>query len=371
MNNVHGLIYAYHSFPGLEALGAHRTGASLPFCGRYRLIDFALSGMMHAGIRNVGVVMQRGYQSLMDHLSNGRSWDLACHSGGLHLLPPYGMPDANKGVYEGCMEALGAVYTYLKKDIREDYVLLTRGDLCANVDMRAVIDDHIASGADITAVCTDQVFDYIHHSFVTDGDGAATELLCCQQGAGRGVAGLEMYILRRDRLVELVQWCRENSKLHFHRDALNYAMQNGWRVRVHMHDGYALHITNVRDYYRANLDMLDPAKRASLFPPERYVATRACSDTSAYYGDTASVKNSLVADGCRIEGSVENSVLFGGVTVKHGAVLRNCIILNDTVIGENSCLNYVISDKNVQLSPYLDLSGSEKLPLVVPKDSVI
>ena len=262
MNNVHGLIYANHTFPGLEALGSHRTGASLPFCGRYRLIDFALSGMRNAGVRNLGVIMQKGYQSLMEHLGNGRSWDLSRHSGGLHLLPPYGMPDADKGFYDGCMEALGAVYTYLK-DIREEYILIARGDLCANVNMRALIDEHLASGADVTTVCIRDNPAYVHHSFVTDEAGYVTELLCCQEGKGRGITGLEMYILHREKLLELVRWCRETSRLHFHSDALNYALRNGWRIKTCLHEGYAVHITNVRDYYRANMDMLDPEKRAA------------------------------------------------------------------------------------------------------------
>lgn len=370
MNNVHGLIYAYHAYPGLGVLGAHRTGASLPFCGRYRLIDFALSGMMNAGIRSVGVVMQRGYQSLLEHLSSGRSWNLACHSGGLHLLPPFGLPDANKGYYEGCMEALGAIYTYLE-EIREDYVLLARGDLCANVDMRALIDAHMAGDADITAVCAAGELPYTHHRFIPDGSGCAAELLCRQTNADRGLAGLEMYILRKEKLLELVRWSSEGSRLHFHRDALNYAMACGWKVGIFLHRGYAMHITCTEDYFRANMDMLDREKLAELFPTERRVATRARSDVSSYYGDGAVVKNSLIADGCRIEGTVENCVIFGGVTVEAGAELRSCIVLNDTVIGEHSRLNCVISDKNVVLSPYLNLCGSEKLPLVIPKGSVI
>ena len=136
-----------------------------------------------------------------------------------------------------------------------------------------------------------------------------------------------------------------------------------------MHTGYGMLITGVRDYYRANLDMLDRENRQSLFPPERRVATRARSDVSTYYGDAAEVKNSLIADGCRIEGSVENCVIFGGVTVKAGAELKDCIILNDTVIGEHCSLRSVISDKIARLSPYLMLTGSERLPLVIPKGS--
>ena len=371
MNNVHGIIYAYHAFPELKTLGARRTGAALPFCGRYRLIDFALSGMMHAGVRNVGVIMQRGYLSLMEHLAGGRSWNLERQTGGLHLLPPYGLSSASKGTYEGGIEALSAVYSYLSDDIGEEYILLTRGDLCANVDMRAVIDAHMASGADITAVCTNQILRGQRHSFVPGPDGFAAEMLSHQSGPGKGAASLEVYVLKRALLLDMVQWSREHNRLHFHQNAMTHAMEQGCRVAIFLHNGYAMHVTSEVDYFRANMDMLDPEKRRSLFLPDRRILTRARSDTATYYGDASSVKNSLVADGCRIEGMVENSVLFGGVTVCPGAEVRNCVILNDTVVGENARLNCVISDKNAVLSPYLDLSGSEQLPLVIPKGSKI
>ena len=371
MNNVHGIIYAYHAFPELKTLGALRTGAALPFCGRYRLIDFALSGMMHAGVRNVGVIMQRGYLSLMEHLAGGRSWGLERHTGGLHLLPPFGLSDANKGTYEGGIEALSAVYSYLSEDIKEDYILLTRGDLCANVDMRAVIDAHMQSGADITAVCTNSILHGQRHSFVVGQDGFAAEMLSYQSGPGKGAASLEVYVLKRELLLDMVQWSRAHNRLHFHQDAMTYAMEQGCRIAVFLHEGYAMHVTSEQDYYRANMDMLDPDKRRSLFVPERRVLTRARSDVGTYYGDSTCVKNCLVADGCRIEGRVENSVVFGGVTIAPGAEVRDCVLLNDVVVGENARLRCVISDKKAQLSPYLELSGSEKLPLVIPKGSKI
>jgi glucose-1-phosphate adenylyltransferase len=372
VNNVHGIIYAYHAFPELKTIGARRTGAALPFCGRYRLIDFALSGMMHAGVRNVGVIMQRGYLSLMEHIAGGRSWNLERHSGGLHLLPPYSLAEATKGVYEGGIEALSAVYPYLVDNIRPgEYVLLTRGDLCANVDMKAVLEAHFASGADITAVCTTGEMRGQRHSFVPGPDGVATEMLSCQSGQGPGAASLEVYVLQRELLLELVGWSREHHRLHFHQDALTHAMAEGKRIKLFYHEGYAMHVTSELDYYRANMDMLDPDKRRSLFIPERRIITRSRSDVATYYGDSSRVKNCLVADGCRIEGTVENSLIFRGVTIAPGAEVRNCVILNDTVIGENAHLNCVISDKEVRLSPYLDLSGSEKLPLAIPKGSII
>ncbi len=371
MNNVHGIIYAYHAFPALKTLGIHRTGAALPFCGRYRLIDFALSGMMHAGIRDVGVIMQRGYLSLIEHMRGGRSWDLNRHTGGLHLLAPYGLSDASKGVYEGGIEALSAVFSYLNEDIHEEYVLLTRGDLCANIDLRAAFEAHLKSGADITAVCAPGAVAGSRHSFIPGSDNMAAEMLSWQGEGGKGLASLETYILKRDLLLEMVQWSREHNRLHFHQDALTNAMAKGASVSIFVHEGYAMLVTSEEDFFRANMDMLDAEKRRSLFVADRRVLTRARSDASTYYGDASSVRNSLVADGCRIEGKVENCIIFRGVQVAAGADLRNCVILNDTVIGENAHLRCVISDKNVVLSPYLDLIGSEQLPLVIPKGSRI
>ena len=369
MKNVYGIVYAYHAFPALGELGRERTGASLPFCGRYRLIDFAMSGLMNAGVFNVGVIMQRGYLSLMEHLGGGRPWNMSRTDGGLHLLPPYGLWDAGKGVYGGCMEALDAVSTHLH-EIREEYVLLTRGDLCANVDMRAVIETHLASGADITAVCTERTLPGVHHSFILGPDGGAAELLC-RQSEGEGLSSLEMYVMRREKLLEMVEWCHVHGKLHFHRDALRRAMDQGWRVGVYLHDGYARHITSVQDFYEANMDMLCAENRAQLFPADRRVATRARSDVSTYYGDGARVHSSLVADGCRIEGKVKNSVLFRDVVIEKGAEVNNCIIMEGGRIMTEASLRHVITDRNVIIRDGRTMMGHENYPITIAKNATV
>ncbi|MCD8065628.1 MAG: glucose-1-phosphate adenylyltransferase subunit GlgD [Oscillospiraceae bacterium] len=369
MKNVHGIIYAYHDYNELRELSEKRTLAALPFCGRYRLIDFSLSAMMHAGIYNVGVIMQRDYQSLIDHLGNGRAWNMGRRTGGLRMLPPFGVPGSHTGQYEGCMEALRAVLTYIS-EIDEDYVVLTRGDLCASVDLAAALERHMSSGADVTAVCTERELHYTHHRFIPDENGFASELVCMQQRSGRGVASLEMYILSKKLLLELVEWSSEGHKLHFHRDALLHLMANGGRVALYMHKGYGRHIISVADFYEANMDMLSAQNLEDLFT-ERPVNTRERTDVSTYYSDVAAVKNSLVADGCIIEGEVENSVIFCGVKIDAGASVKNCIVMNDTVVGEGSTLEYIISDKNVSIAPYSTLRGSPNLPFVIPKKTVI
>ena len=182
---------------------------------------------------------------------------------------------------------------------------------------------------------------------------------------------LETSVIARKKLLEMIEWCAEGGRLHFHKDALQHFLGEGWKVGTVIHDGYARHITCVDDYYQANMDMLDPELRAQVFPADRPVATRERSDVSTYYAAGSKVTNSLVADGCIIEGQVENSVIFCGAKIGAGSVLKNCIVLHDTVIGENVNLGCVISDKNVKISPYTTLKGNRRLPLVIPKGSKI
>jgi len=371
MNNVHGIVYAYHSFPELRELGALRTGASLPFCGRYRLIDIALSCLQNAGIHDVGVIMQKDYQSLMDHLGSGKTWDMARSHGGMNMLPPYGLPDSHKGSYEGTMEALSAIRSYLADLVKADYILVTRGDLCANIDMEKLVEAHLAGGAEMTCVVSPDVTNYIHHRVEVDEEGFVTALLSRQTTGERGYAMLETYVISRAKLLEMIEWCAEGGRLHFHKDALQHFLGEGMKVKTVMHEGYARHITCVDDYYQANLDMLDPELRAQVFPADRPVSTRERSDVSTYYAAGSKVTNSLVADGCIIEGEVDNSIIFCGAKIGAGSVLHNCIVLHDTVIGEKVNLGCVISDKNVKISPYTTLKGNRRLPLVIPKGSKI
>jgi len=368
MPDLHGLIYAYHSSSALGELVVPRTSASLPFCSRYRLIDFALSSMANAGIRDVGVIMQRDYQSLLDHLGSGKDWDLSRLSGGLCLLPPFGMHDSHFGEYNGCMEALSAVRTYIN-NIKQSHVVIFRSDLAVNLDLHEIFDSHLASGCDITAVCADCSLKGGSSKirFVPDTPNTSKQMLFSGLGQKEALSSIEVYIIRKSLLVELIEWSRTNGKQHFHRDALAHYLDEGGTVGLYFHKGYTAHITSVSDYYSANMDMLNQGYRRDLFFDDRPIYTRGRSSVSTYYGDNASAKNSLVADGCYIEGELQNCVLFRGVRVKKGAKLTNCVIMQDSVIGENAVLNHVIADKYTAFSDGLVLSGSSVLPITVPK----
>lgn len=370
MSDFHGIIFAYGSDADMGELVRTRTTASIPFCGRYRLIDFALSSLMNAGIHNVGVIMQRDYQSLLDHLGSGKDWDMGRKIGGLRMLPPFGLPEYHTGNYTGTMEALNAVRTYIDS-IKEDNVVMMHGNLAANLDLAAILEDHVKSGAEMTAICIRETPKHRHHRYIVGDDGFAEKMLFGQTTAGEGLTSLEAYVISKKLLCELMESCFANNKYHFHRDAVTSYMENGGRVHVYVHEGYAKRVMSAAEYFECSMDTLKGSVRAQLFPEERPVRTKSEEDVSTYYGEQAVSKNSLVADGCIVEGEVKSSIIFPDVRIAKGAKLQNCIIMRGSIIGENVSLTNCIVDKKCEFTANQTLVGSASLPIVVPKKSKI
>ena len=235
MNDFQGLIFAYFTNPNLRELINVRTAASLPFCGRYRLIDFSLSAMRNAGIYDVGVIMQRDYQSLLDHLGGGKAWDMARRSGGLRMLPPFGLPEYHRGNYAGTMEALIAV-----------------------IDLTKPMKQHRRSGAEITAICTDRGGDGFRMTYVPGEDGFVKQLLVDTDDPKAGPVSLEGYIINRDTLLRMIDECRRQRIYLWHREALPRFLEQGGRMDCYVHTGYCALIRSVDSYFKANMDMLDP-----------------------------------------------------------------------------------------------------------------
>ena len=371
MKAYHGLISAYNAAPGLRELVSARIAASLPFCSRYRLVDFPLSSMKNAGIVNVGVIPQRDYQSLLDHIGSGKIWDMSRRSGGLRMLPPFGLPEYHRGDYSGAMEALNAVASYVR-DIKEESVVLMRGNLCANVDLNKAIEVFEKSGAEITAVVSPNYNPSDnHHRFIVGEDGFVEDIDYNRTGAGRGFASLEVYIIKKATLLGMMDYCASRNLHNFHRDALAHFFAEGGKVSCYVHEGYATIIKTVDEYFKTSMDMLDSGIRHDVFNASRPVLAKPTARVSAFYSDLSCVKNSLVADGCVIEGELENCIVFAGAHIRKGAKLKNCIIFRGCDVGENARLENVIADKYVVVSPETQLVGNEKLPVVVPKGSKI
>lgn len=365
MNGFHGIIFAYSAEPELRELSRGRTAASLSFCGRYRIIDFALSSMSNAGIRDVGVIMQRDYQSLLDHMGSGKAWDLSRKTGGLRMLPPFGLPEYHTGNYTGTIEALNAVSGYVR-EIQQDNVVLMLGNIVANIDLQAVMKQHQASGADITAICTDYLPEGCRLRYVHNGERVSAVRFSTE---GEGACSLECYIIKKNVLLSLMDGCRARNEHFFHLDAIARFLGEGGHMGVYIHPGYAKIIHTVDSYYAANMDMLSSANRALMFPAERPVRTRSQEEVSTYYSESSYSKNSLVSDNCIIEGSVENCVISSGVHIGKGASVRNSIIMRGCIVGEGAELTNIIADKRCIFSSGATITGSPRLPIVIPKAS--
>lgn len=373
MSNVLGLIFANMHELTVTDLTKNRAMASIPFGARYRLIDFPLSNMVNSGISNVGVVTKSNYQSLLDHIGSGDEWDLSRKTGGLHFLPPYSNNYANGGLYRGRLEALAGVEGFIK-NAHADYVLLTDCDCVANVDYKKIVDYHEEKGADITVVYGRSVFTPEQTKTRTilkvSDQGEVCDVLIRPDLAGEYDASMNIFVMSKEFLLKTIGESTSRNLYSFEIDILQHKLDE-LKVYGYRFDGYYSQIDGIQAYYQANMDLMNKEVRTELFNLTDPIYTKVRDDAPAVYGLEASAKNSLIADGCVIEGTVENSVLFRGVKVGKGAVIKNCIIMQDAEVGDKCELNYVIADKNVKVGNYRSLCGTVDYPVFVNKNSAV
>ena len=369
-NDVFGLIYTGESSMQLRDLTYSRSVAAVPFAGRYRCIDFIMSNLVNTGISNVGIIAQKNYHSLMDHLGSGKSWDLSRNHGGLTLLPAFAYNEKRGagGQYRGKVEALAGVMNYLKA-IRQDYVLLSDSDLVINLPLEDVLRRHIDSGADMTAVCTTVPGDVSDTYFTVNDTGRITDTVY-DVFAPMGCRCLNMFVLSKELLLQMVTECASRNQFSFHRNILR-EMGKRYHFHAYVYDGYAARINSVQSYYQRSMELLDPTLRQALFCPERPVYGKENDSPSSYIDPSGPCVNSLIADGCDIQGSVKNCILFRNVRIEKGASVENCILFKDTVVKSGAVLRSVITDKHVTVSDNVTLMGHEHYPIVIAKGSTV
>lgn len=370
MKGLHGIIFSYEKSPGLRELVERRMPASVPFGGRWRVVDFMLSNLRAAGVCDVGVVLHGNYQSLLDHLGSGKVWDMSRKYGGLKLLPPFADSHGFQAApFRGKMEALAGVRSYLE-NIRQDYVALCDGDVIINLPLGDVLESHIASGADITAVCTaggKHIDDTTY--FTLDGEGRVCEVRVAPRQA-EGHRSLGIYVLSRELLLSLVDTCAAQDQYSFRHDVLQ-ARCAVLNIRGWVWDGYAAQLRTVQEYYERSMELLRGSIRAELFCPARPILAKEDDEASSYFAPESCVRNSLVADGCTVEGTVENSILFPGVTVGRGAVVRNSVLMKHARVDAGATVRCVIADKRVHVREGRTLIADESYPLVIARESEI
>ena len=371
MGNVLGLVFANMHDTTLGDMTKNRTMGSVMFGGRYRLIDFPLSNMVNSGISEVGVITKSNYQSLLDHLGSAREWDLARKKGGLYILPPFGNVEST--LYRGRIEALYGAMSFIKHS-RAKYVILSDCDVVTNIDYKPIVAAHIESGADITAVAHTGVYssDVINTStvFNVDADKNVTSVLINPDISGTCTTSLNVFVMSMDFLIETVNDAMARGNVSFERNILQEKCRE-LKIKIYEYDNYFSKLNSPESYFKSNMALLEPENARKLFVPKRSIYTKVSDNAPVKYDLDSKVSNSLIADGCIIEGEVENSVLFRGVKVGKGAKVKNCILMQGTVVGDNAELNYLITDKNVSICENHILTSSPQYPMYVGKGASV
>ena len=371
MGNVLGLVFANMHDTTLGDMTKNRTMGSVMFGGRYRLIDFPLSNMVNSGISEVGVITKSNYQSLLDHLGSAREWDLARKKGGLYILPPFGNVEST--LYRGRIEALYGAMSFIKHS-RAKYVILSDCDVVTNIDYKPIVAAHIESGADITAVAHTGVYssDDIKTStvFNVDADKNVTSVLINPDISGTCTTSLNVFVMSMDFLIETVNDAMARGNVSFERNILQEKCRE-LKIKIYEYDNYFSKLNSPESYFKSNIALLEPENARKLFVPKRSIYTKVSDNAPVKYDLDSKVSNSLIADGCIIEGEVENSVLFRGVKVGKGTKVKNCILMQGTVVGDNAELNYLITDKNVSICENHILTSSPQYPMYVGKGASV
>lgn len=367
---VAGIVFANANDNLLKRLTSRRSMASVPFGARYRLIDFSLSNLVNAGITNVGIITKENYRSLMDHVGSGIYWDLDRKNGGLHILPPYIASGIKR--YSGTVDALHGAKDYIKR-CKSEYIVLCAADILANVDISAVVSAHIEKGADITTVYHNGILpanrdDAMILSLANDGRISNIEF-DGNEGTEHSY-GIGITVIARELLSKLVDEAYDNDLPSFNRNVLAAKVKQ-LKIYGYEHSEFVMLMNGTDAYYQANMALLDAKVRRQLFNKERPIYTKNRDDMPTRYGTKSKVNNCIIGDGCVINGTVKNSVLFRGVKIEKGAVVENCILMQETTVGENAQLNNVISDKNAQIGNDMVLKGTKDKHFFVKKNQII
>lgn len=371
-----GIIFPNTFDELVPELTSERLMASIPFASRYRMIDFALSSMVNSGIDNISILARQNYHSLMDHLGSGREWDLTRKNGGLTVWPPFAEKTMN--VYKGRIEALAHIKGFLASQ-KEKYVIISDTNIAASFDFKKFIQAHIDSGADVTVAYTREelpksvlntrmMHKGMYYTYDIE-DGRVKKLYINPQVPGVQNFGMNIYCIEREFLIEMVKDAYMQGAVYFERDVLAKCLDE-IKVVGYEYDGYYGRISDMKSYFDENMRLLEEENLDNLFR-NGTIYTKLRDDNPTRYIGSAKVKNIMAADGCVIEGEVENCVLFRGVKIGKGAVVKNCVLMQDTVIEENANIEYIITDKSAIITKGKEVKGTDTFPVFVAKHQVV
>ena len=371
-----GIIFPNSYDSLVPELVTERLMASIPFASRYRMCDFMISSMVHCGIDNISILVRKNYHSLMDHLGSGREWDLTRKNGGLNIVPPYAQKQVK--VYEGRIEALESIRGYLKKQT-EKYVIMTDSNIAVNFDFNDLLHAHIESGADATVVYRKQEIPKplikqstealdLYYALGVNGDNVS-KIYINPTEKGEMNFCLNIYVVERELLIRMIDDAFVHGYTSFVRDILERQIEH-LDVRGYCYDGYVAEIHDMKSYFEENMKLLEEENLNALFSGNQ-IYTKIRDDNPTRYINGSKAQNVMVADGCVIEGDVENSILFRGVHIGKGAKVKNCVLMQDTIVEANASVEYVITDKDVTITEGKSLTGNDSFQVFVAKGQTV
>ena len=375
--NALGILFPNSYDSLVPDLVSERLMASIPFASRYRLVDFILSSMANCGIDNISLIVRRNYHSLMDHLGSGREWDLTRKNGGLNLVPPYA--EKTVSIYNGRVEALAGILDFLKEQ-KEKYVVMADTNLAVNFDFNALIQAHMDSRADVTVAYREEplpgdltghrdIGKSLYYTLAID-NGRVTKMYMNSKEPGVQNFSMNIYIIDRELLIDQINTAYVRGQVFFERDILAPQLER-LNVQAFRYDGYVARISSMKSYFNENMKMLDDANVDALFSAGNPIYTKIRDDNPARYINGSKVSNIMAADGCIIEGEVENSILFRGVRIGKGAKVKNCVLMQDTVIEADASVEYVVTDKNATITRDRIIKGAVTFPVYVAKYQIV
>ena len=374
-----GLIFSNIHDLSLPELTSRRTLASVPYGCRYRLIDFPLSNMVNSGISKIGLVTHDNYQSLLDHIGTGKDWDLARRSGGIKILPPFITAFDNNGARRfdaSRLDSLIGVKDFIER-CSEDVIVLSDCDIICNIDLAEVLDRHEKSGAEITIVTCDEnsMIEKRRteetYSVASDANGAVTDITVYDPELSTGAISMNIIVINRIYLLSAIHEATARGYNNLYTDIILKKCKLGGVYSYHYQHA-ALKISSLESYFKASMMLLDAETRDDLINVlDRPIYTKLRNTAPTLYKPGSCVKNSYIADGCEIEGVVENSIIFRGVRIGKGCVVKNSVVLQGTYLGENVTFNCVVADKDVVVKDGRNLSGHTTMPFFISKGTVV
>ncbi|MBO4366575.1 MAG: glucose-1-phosphate adenylyltransferase subunit GlgD [Clostridia bacterium] len=375
--NVLALLFAGGTVNAVPELTDVRSMASVPFGCRYRLIDFTLSNIVNAGVSHVAILTQHNYQSLMDHLGSGKEWDLARRKGGLDILPPFFTvlgPSSVKSLFTDNIQALLNARGYLENS-SEDTIIVSDCDSVNSLDVGALLRQHEETGADLTLAVRRTVVEPGNEMIEVVSSDRSGRIREVSNGndltRGRKDVSMKFLVISKRLLLNILAEMNIHGLTDMAHDFLTRGAKK-YNFRVYRHEGYCGTMHTLSEDFERNMDLLDPDIRAQLFhAPGRPVLTKVHNSVPALYQEGCLVRNSLIADGCVIEGNVENCILFRNVHVGKNTSVENCILMQDTNVEDNVYLNCVVTDKKVQIRKGRVLSGHQTKPFYIGKFGIV